>query len=228
MTWRRLLILNMLLVAVLVAGVLRVRRSWLEFSATHRVDAVKAEPEPARAVPAAVSITAATQDWTDISLKNPFSFDRNDVAVVAPKQMTPRQAKPVLFGTMAVGNEWVAMMGPGLSGGRASRPIRVGQSLEDWQVVEIRDKSVTVAAADGTRETVIMNDPTAQVARTYERTTAAAAPPAAGAMPPASAPPAPAPSTAAPAPATAQPAAAAQPSDEYLDTPFGRVKRTKP
>src|SRR6185503_11747124 len=106
---------------------------------------------------------------TDISVKDPFSFDRNDVSIVAPKQEAAAKPKPVLYGVMSVGSEWIAMMGPSQSGSRGSRPVRVGESLDNWQIVEIQPKSVIVTAANGTRETVIMNDPTAQVARSSER-----------------------------------------------------------
>src|SRR5207302_5234563 len=113
--------------------------------------------EIARAVPGASVTAVAPQDWTEISVKDPFSFDRNDVSYVAPKQTLPTQPKPVLFGTMSIGNEWIAMLAPAQSGTRTSRPVKVGESVDDWQVVEIRDKSVLVTGPTGLRETLVMN-----------------------------------------------------------------------
>src|SRR4051794_13100866 len=156
MMWRRLLILNLALVVILAAGVLRVRRAWMEFEAMHRIDSVKADTEPARTLPAAKSATAA-EEWTEISVKDPFSFDRSDVSIVAPKPSAPTDPKPVLFGTMSIGNEWIAMLAPGQGGNRASRPIKVGESMGSWQVVEIREKAVVVAG-NGIRETLVLND----------------------------------------------------------------------
>src|SRR5262245_33353338 len=170
MRWRRLLILDLALAAVLVAGVIQVRRSWKEFERSHRVGDVQAEKETVRGLPASPSTTATVQDWTDISVKNPFSFDRNDVAIIAPQQSPGTKPKPVLFGMMSVGNERIAMLAPGQSGTRASRPVKIGESIDGWQVVEIRETSVVVASENGIRETVTMDDPAAQVARVYENT----------------------------------------------------------
>lgn len=226
MMWRRLLILDLVLVAVLVAGTLRVRRSWQEFEGAHRVAAVQPDREPVPALSGSALVTAAAQDWTDISVKNPFSFDRNDIAIVAPTQATPTTPKPVLFGVMSIGNEKIAMLSPGQSG-RASRPVKVGESVDSWQVVEIADKSVVVTAENGTRQTIIMNDPTAQVARSIERT--GTGQPSLGMV--ISAPSAVSNSTAntpaSTAPA-AQPGNAAPSNPDILVTPFGNVTRTKP
>src|SRR5262245_43266725 len=102
---RRLILLDLLLIALFVAGVLHFRRNWLEFEVGHRVGTIQAEPEIQRSVPAANAAAVAVSDWTDIVAKNPFSFDRNDIAIVAPKeaaQAAPRAPKPFLFGTMGI------------------------------------------------------------------------------------------------------------------------------
>jgi hypothetical protein len=169
------------------------------------------------------------QDWTDVSVKNPFSFDRNDIAIVAPTQAVAATPKPVLFGIMAVGADKIALVSPGRSG-RASRPIKTGESVDDnWKVVEIKEKSVIVVGGTGTREEIIMNDPTAQVARSIDRTGTGA--PAGGnvltATPSAASAPTNTNSASSAPPAAAQPPAPAQPEDILL-TPFGPVKRTKP
>ena len=230
MTWRRLLILDLALLAVLVAGAVRVRRSWQEFQRTHRVELVRADADPIRTIAGPVAVVAASEDWTEISVKNPFSFDRNDVPIVAPTQAAPVTGKPVLFGVMSVGSEKIAMLGPAQSG-RASRPVKVGDSVDNWQVAEIGDRSVVVTAANGMRQTVIMNDPTVQQARSMERTGTGA--PSVGSVVNAPASGAPAAATtnsansAASAPTAQQPNQPAS-NDEILITPFGPVKRTKP
>src|SRR5262249_14163892 len=120
-------------------------------------------------LPTTTVAATSPQDWTEISVNNPFSFDRNDTAIVAPVQAAPNTPKPVLFGIMSIGSEKIAMLSPGQSG-RASRQVKIGESVDNWEVLEIGDKSVVVTAPNGTRQTVIMNDPTAQVARSMERT----------------------------------------------------------
>ena len=227
MRWRRLLILDVALAAVIAGGVFQVRKSWDEFEKQHRTEAIQPEKETVRSLPPPAPRAGASEDWTDISVKNPFSFDRNDVAIVAPKQAAAQRPKPVLFGVMSVGNEWIAMMGPGQSNGRGSRPVKIGESLDSWQVVEIQPKSVIVTADNGNRETIIMNDPKEQVARSAERTSTGSTP-SPTVIPTAASSTAPAnpqsPSTSQSPPQSAP----NQPADDILQTPFGPVKRTRP
>jgi hypothetical protein len=229
MSWRRLLILDLALVAALVAGVVRIRRSWNEFNSSHKVENIHPEKEPVLTLPVTAPAAAAIEDWTGISVNDPFSFDRNDIAIVAPTRAPVTDPKPVLFGTMAIGNERIAMLAPG-DAGRASRRVKVGESLDSWQVVEINDKDVIVVASNGVREKIIINDPKARVGRSFDRTgPAAAAAPAATVVTPPSTPDN---GAAASRPASAQtgtqPNTPAQSTDEILLTPFGPVRRTKP
>ena len=228
MRWRRLLMLDLALAVALLAGVIQVRRGWKEFERNHRVETVQAEKETVRGLPAPPASSATVQDWTDISTKDPFSFDRNDVAIVAPQQTPTNKPKPVLFGMMSVGTERIAMLAPGQSGSRTAQPVKIGESLDGWQVVEIGETSVVVVSENGVRQTVIMDDPAAQVARVYERTGTAPAAPVTVIAPTPNASPAASPSSTA-APSTAGPPAPAnQQSDDILLTPFGPVKRTRP
>src|SRR5207237_2482042 len=131
----------------------------------------------------------------------------------------------VLFGVMSVGSEKIALLSPGRTG-RDSRPLKVGESVDNnWQVAEINDKSVVVVAANGTRQTVILNDPTAQVPRSMEKT-GNGAPGAANVINATS-------SVAAGTPANTNTPTSTSPetqprqpagADGYMNTPFGRVK----
>ena len=116
--------------------------------------------------------TAAAQDWNNIAAHNPFSFDRNDVTLVItpPAAEQPKRPKPILFGTMTLGVDHIAMLGPGDSGNRASRPVLAGEVFDGWTVLEILEKSVSVQWEKTTKESLILNDPTAQVARVYDKT----------------------------------------------------------
>ena len=141
--WQRLLVINLLLAGLLAAGVLKVRRNWREFETSHRVEAIQAEPEAARTIPAISEALARPDDWTEIPTKNLFSFDRNDIAIVAPKDV--QQAGP-----------------------------KIGESINNWQLVEIQKDSV-VMAANGVRTTIGLND----APRDHTRTGAASGPSAA-------------------------------------------------
>jgi hypothetical protein len=225
MMLRRLLILDVLLLAILAAGGMKVRRSWIDFKAAHRVDSVQAEPETLSSISAPAISSAAMGDWTEIPTKNLFSFDRNDIAIVAPKEAPrPVSPKPILFGTMSVGKDWIALLAPG-PGGRSSRPMKVGETMESWQVAEIHEKSVVVVAG-GVRETIILNDPTANIPRDFGRTAGAAitaapvsniapAPPVAAAQPNIPTPPA------SPPPAGTQTGPGGQ-KGRWVESPFGR------
>jgi len=220
---RRFLILDLLLGAVVVAAGLRLHNDWIVFEATHQPAAVQPQREtaPALALPGAVS-SAAPADWIEIPSRNPFSFDRTDIAILEPKA-TPVQTgpKPFLFGTISLGKDRLAMVAPGKPGNRNYRPMKTGEVIDGWTVVEISDKSIVIEA-NSVRESVIMNDPSAQIERDHTRTLATAPTPVA----PVPAPGAPAaPTFAAPAPATTptQPATGqTQPRRRVIQmTPFG-------
>jgi hypothetical protein len=205
-----------------------VRANWSDFEAKHRIESIQPETEPGRTVAPGPAIAATRQDWTEISANNLFSFDRTDIGMVAAKETRPAEPKPVLFGSMSIGNEKIAMLAPAQSGGsRASRPVKVGENVDSWQVVQIDDKSVVVAA-NGVRQTILMNDPTAQVPRSMDRTGGIATAPSVNVVNPSPAPPPAATSNSSQPTMTAQPSPAEQSTDEYLITPFGKVRRTRP
>jgi hypothetical protein len=228
--WRRLLVVELVLAVALTYGGFRVRESWRTFDVNHQVQSIAPEKEPARTLPQVNRLPGKPEDWTEISVKDPFSFDRNDVAIVAPKQALPTQPKPVLYGTMSIGNEWIAMLAPAQGTNRAS-PVKIGQSINDyWQLVEIHENSVVVATENGVRQTVVLNDPAAQVPRTYERTLSgsAAPPPVLPVVNPGTAPSPQQTAVAPTAPQQASPAAGEQPKPRILNTPFGPIIRTEP
>jgi len=224
--WRRLLLIDVMLSVVFIYGLSRVWQTWNEFEIGHRVDKVEAEKESVKVFPSVNTSRAASEDWTEISIKNPFSFDRNDVAVVAPKPEAPALLKPILFGTMAIGGEWIAMLSPNQGATRTSRPVKVGEAIGGWQVLEIHEKSVVVTEESGVRQTIALSDVTAQIPRDYGSRTLAVmgAPPSAVTVTtPAAAPPSPQPqplnSAAPPAPQPAQ--GAPGPRTKVVHTPFG-------
>jgi hypothetical protein len=116
-------------------------------------------------------------DWTEIPTHNPFSFDRNDIAILAPaeppKPTLTAGPKPILFGTFNLGTGWSAMLASGQPNNRNSRPMKVGEGLDGWTIVQIQDKSIVIEA-NSQRETLIM-DPVGQVQRDYSKTLAAVA-----------------------------------------------------
>jgi hypothetical protein len=175
---KRLMILNVVLVAVFIAMGIRVRNDWKNFEATHQIAAIQPERESVPKIASTVSATAGTpDDWTDIPSHNPFSFDRTDIPLLEPS--APPKApgvKPILFGTISLGKEPLAMVASGQPpGNRNYRPMRVGEAIDGWTITKILDKSIAIKA-DQIEDSVLMSDPTAQVPRDSTRTAVAAAP----------------------------------------------------
>lgn len=220
---RRLIVLDLALVSLLVAGIVKFRGDWLAFEPAHQVSAIQPKPETLPALPAAkAAAPVGAADWTEIPTRNPFSFDRNDIAILAPPPEPPKAVgpKPVLFGTMNLGQNWIAMLASGQPNNRNSRPVRVGEIIDGWTVVEIKDKAVVVEA-NSSRQTVDI-DAAVLVPRDSGRTPAAAAPPPPSISVGQTTPPA---SSGASAPAPANNSNPGTPCVRELKTPFGTVKQ---
>jgi hypothetical protein len=221
---RRIWILNLALLALLVALATRFHNEWIMFSATHQTGAVEPEREKFANLPSGVPPNApAPPNWTDIPSHNPFSFDRTDIAILEPKAPPPPPPpkiqvgpKPVLYGTMSIGTEVLALVGSPKAGNQ--RPMKAGQVVDGWTIVSIMDKSMLIRGND-VEQTVIMNDPTIDIPRDHSRTS--------------DVPPTPnvlsigAPAAAAASPVPTQPAASSQPQQPGQPrrvqqlTPFG-------
>lgn len=221
---RRLLILNLVLVALVSAGVVRLHNDYLMFEGTHQPGAIQPQVESLPKVastPAANALPPA--DWTEIPSHNLFSFDRTDIAILEPPAPeTPPGAKPILFGTMALGNDRMAMLASGKPGNRNYKPMKIGETIDGWTITQILDKSIVIKA-NSIEDFVLMNDPSAQVPRDTARTIAATAPSVISVGQPAP------PPASVPAPAIFQPPATSQPANGpprqrrriTQQTPFG-------
>jgi hypothetical protein len=223
--FRRLMLLNVVLFGVLALGVIRLRHDVQAFSASHSVDQIQPESDKPLPKPIAPTAASARQDWPDIAAHNPFSFDRNDVAIVVtpPAPQQPKRPKPVLFGTMVIGKDLIALLAPADSTAQSSRPVRTGETFDGWTIIEIQDQTVTVAAGD-VKESLILADPAARGFRDYNGRTgssALAAPPVVTVAPvtaPVTTAPAAAPNSFAPQTTTVSPTGKKQ---ILVHTPFG-------
>ena len=87
---RRLWILNIALLTVLVAVTVRLHDEWIMFKATHQPGTIAPEREVFSKLLAGVPPNSqAPANWTDIPSRNPFSFDRTDIAILEPKAAPP-------------------------------------------------------------------------------------------------------------------------------------------
>ena len=218
---KRILFFDFILLAGLAMGAITLRDQWRNFEIQHQVEAIQAITEaPVTTGQTSPAVLAPAPDWTDIPSRNLFSFDRNDIAIVA-KAPTPPGPKPFFFGTLSIGPQRMAMVGPGQPGNRSYRPTKTGEVVDGWTVTEIQEKSVVVSA-NGTTETLIINDPSAQIPRERIRTSATSTPPVQVIeRPPAQA--APAANSGSSATSNAPPPSPTQPppGQRAIQTPFG-------
>ena len=220
----RLVILNAVLVLVVATLVFQFRRGLLDYEATHDVSSIQAEAEIDISIAGIEGLEGGLErsDWNLVSVLNPFSADRNDIAVLGPAPASeavdtsvPVTGAPALIGTLLLGDERVALMNS--PGSPAYMSLRVGERIGGWQLVEIDRKRVVIEAT-GRHLDVVMNDPTMSVSGA--RTRAPAPPAAVVASQPST--PAPAPGVTAPGVAAPQPAPA---GECVIQTPFGPTTR---
>lgn len=166
---RRLLLLNAVLVVIMVTLVLQFRRGLQDYVATHDVASIQAEAEIDIPIAGIEGLERGSDgsDWNLVSALNPFSADRNDIAVLGPAPAAepvdisgPVGSEPALIGTLLLGDERVALMASPEN--PATMSLRVGEAIGGWQLVEIGRKNVVVEAT-GRRRNVVMNDPTMSV-----------------------------------------------------------------
>lgn len=243
--FRRLLLLDAALIALLVMGGMRVRKDWKAFEPAHDIAAIQPKPHAYPAITAGgTSATTTSADWTEIPSRDPFSFDRTDVDIVIavpveappPKPLGP---KPILYGTFILGNEKTALVATG-AGGKGSKPMKVGDVIDGWTILNIASGSMQIES-NGTRQTVITNDPTNAPPREIARTVATAPAPVGGVVqtignsaPPKAAPVSASPQASSGGASTSRPAAdplaglpAAPEGMKYASTPFGPMLVTK-
>lgn len=162
-TSRRLILLNLALIVVLGASASRLYDDWLTYGRTHQVSAVQPDPEPQPMGLAELSMPESIDEWSDVAVYNPFSFDRSDESAMRPESEIPRGPVPVLYGTLSIGSEKTALLVSAESrDSRAYRPTKIGQTIDGWTLVEVNNKSVVVEL-NTARETIVMNDPAARV-----------------------------------------------------------------
>ena len=168
---RELIVINMILALAVIGATVELRRGWVEFETTHSPAGIQFDGE-ALGIPDEADGTARPiQDWTAIAEQNLFSFDRNDLGIETPEGPVAAGPRPFLFGTLSLGDAPMAMLASGEAGTRAYRPVRIGELIDGWELIEILDKSVRIRSGS-VETTVIMNDPTAQRPRDRSRTTA--------------------------------------------------------
>jgi hypothetical protein len=225
---RKLLILDAALVSLLVIGGLKFRQDWRAFGPSHDLSLIQPGRLTLPTMPGTgVSGSQQSGDWTDIAARNPFSFDRTDIDIVVAEAPPPKPAgpKPILFGTMLIGKDRTAVVAPGANANGAARPMRLGDAIDGWTIVEIAKSSIQIES-NGIRQSVITNDPMAQIPKDYGKTPGPA--PTSPSVIQTSQPPTIATPQPSPAPGTVAPTSPEQPKRRIVRTPFGNIVVDEP
>lgn len=139
---RHLLLLNLLLVGLLVAGVVVLRDRWIAaeqrraeiLKAPSAVAAVKAEEVKAAAEP----VRAAS--YFELVDKMLFSKDRNATVVVEIPKEKPMPQLPSAFGVMDLGDGPVVFLALGNGG---QRGYRIGEKIGEFKLAEATSTDLT-------------------------------------------------------------------------------------
>jgi hypothetical protein len=140
---RRIVLLNLALVALAGALVWILRANWLEAQARERaVLQRKATPKPVLAPPTPPAVKAAAPaEYIDVANKMLFSKDRNPTVVVEPPKPAPEPVMPALpnyHGQMAIG-EPVILLSPANG---AQRSYQAGDQVGDFKLVSFNQENV--------------------------------------------------------------------------------------
>jgi hypothetical protein len=227
MNARQIWFLNATLGALLIWGAVKVVDGWKAFEASHQVSQLETKPDTGggRVVVAEAKPTspAVNEAWLEIASRNPFSFDRNDVNVVEAKAPPVAGPKPVLYGTLVMGDDRLALMGKAGSSTRTGPPVKVGETFEGWKVTKIDSKSVLVTS-NGVEESLVVGR--VPVVRNTEKTATAAQPQASEPsvpLAPAAAPATPAARATEAAIKAWRPGMPPPPGTHVVNNPFGQV-----
>lgn len=142
---RKLIALNLVLIALGAALIWLLRVRWLEIQAHER--AIFEQASRARAVlplpPVAPPKPVAAADYLDVAQKTLFSKDRNPVVVIElppPKPEAPMPALPAYHGQMAIGDP-VVFLSTGGNGGQKS--YHAGEKIGPFELVSFDRENIT-------------------------------------------------------------------------------------
>jgi hypothetical protein len=142
---RKLIALDLALLAGIVAEIWQFRRDWV--NAQLREQAVLHQHVAAPALPALISSPRAepvsATSYAEIALKMLFSKDRNpEVVVAAPPPPKPMPPLPLLYGIMNVGDGPTVIMSE--KSGAKHQGIRTGDKIGPFTLVAANNQEITL------------------------------------------------------------------------------------
>jgi hypothetical protein len=144
---RKLLLANLALLGLTVAGVVHLRREWVEGRAREQEVLRKrlrpVTPPPVAPLPAIDPVKAAA--YTDIAQKMLFSKDRNPVVVIEPPpppKVVPMPPLPLFHGVVDLGDGPMAIMSEGPKG--PHRDYQAGDKVGAFTLVAVNNDELVL------------------------------------------------------------------------------------
>lgn len=144
---RRLLLANLVLIALSVAAAVHLRREWMDANARQQAILQRkvkpGAPPPMTPLPPAESVKAA--GYSEIAQKTLFSKDRNPTVVIeppAPPPPKPVPALPLFHGLVDLGEGPMAIMSEGPKA--PHRDYRPGEQVGPFTLVAIDSEEIVL------------------------------------------------------------------------------------
>jgi len=144
---RKLLLANLALLALAVAGVVHLRHEWTAARAREQAvleKRIQPTPPPRLVTPAATEGVRAA-GYSDIAQKMLFSKDRNPVVVIEPPpkpKVVPMPALPLFHGVVNLGDGPMAIMSLGPKG--PHRDYQPGDEVGEFRLVAVNNEELVL------------------------------------------------------------------------------------
>jgi hypothetical protein len=158
---KRLLLWNLLLAACATAGVLELRREWMETQAKQNLVLAPRKLAPPKievAAPQAKPNPFQAISFAEIAQKTLFAKDRNpNVAIEQPKAPPPPPPPmpplPRMFGVLGLPSGAVAIMTDKVGG--EQKKVRQGENIGEFKVAKLDTQRITLVWKDKTVEKTV-------------------------------------------------------------------------
>ncbi|MEW5975198.1 MAG: hypothetical protein AB1898_05255 [Acidobacteriota bacterium] len=162
---KQVILLNCLLLCSAGLAGYRLKQQWHDFQGAHHLSQLVASQNPANSPNPAGDGPVQVPNYSAIVDNHLFTVDRNNIIPAEVPVEAPLAPKPILMGTMGIGEDQFALMvSEAPKASKEYRKIKVGESLDGYTLVRFLDQKV-IMKAGGQEIEVRLNEPSKMVAR---------------------------------------------------------------
>ena len=161
----RIWILNILLLAGVIALAWKFRQDWKAYAAQNSPRALVLRPLGGISAPRG----GALGEYSVIALQNAFHPERNDSMPPPPSVQVTTAPPPLVYGSLIMGENRFALMATDESA--APQQVPEGQSMNGYKLIRVQAQSVTLESSSGQTEIMFYNS-MSKLRRNSSRTTA--------------------------------------------------------